>query len=104
MTHEEIESRFRGTGDFIVRELRCCGFDLYAYAVDGLVSGAGLDVFPTEPINHDSPILKCENVVLTPHIGGVTYDSFKRMMSEAMFNIASFENGDMSRIENRRYI
>ena len=36
MTHEEIVSRFRGTGDFIVRELRCCGFDLYAYAVDGL--------------------------------------------------------------------
>lgn len=71
---------------------------------DGRVSGAGLDVFLTEPINHDSPILKCENVVLTPHIGGVTYDSFKRMMSEAMFNIASFENGDMSRIENRRYI
>lgn len=50
MTHEEIESRFRGTGDFIVRELRCCGFDLYAYAVDGLVSGADMSNYVIKPI------------------------------------------------------
>lgn len=50
MTHEEIESRFRGTGDFIVRELRCCGFDLYAYAVDGLVSGADMSDYVMKPI------------------------------------------------------
>ena len=50
MTHEEIESRFRGTGDFIVRELRCCGFDLYAYAVDGLVSGADMSDYVIKPI------------------------------------------------------
>lgn len=71
---------------------------------DGTVFGAGLDVFPAEPIDSASPLLKCENVVLTPHIGGVTYDSFKRMMSEAMSNIACFESGEISRIENRRYI
>ena len=50
MTHEEIESRFRGTGDFIVRELRCCGFELYAYAVDGLVSGAEMSDYVIKPI------------------------------------------------------
>ena len=50
MTHEEIESRFRGTGDFIVRELRCCGFDLYAYAVDGLVSSADMSDYVIKPI------------------------------------------------------
>ena len=50
MTHEEIQSRFRGTGDFIVRELRCCGFDLYAYAVDGLVSGADMSNYVIKPI------------------------------------------------------
>ena len=50
MTHEEIQSRFRGTGDFIVRELRCCGFGLYAYAVDGLVSGADMSDYVIKPI------------------------------------------------------
>ena len=50
MTHEEIQSRFRGTGDFIVRELRCCGFELYAYAVDGLVSGADMSDYVIKPI------------------------------------------------------
>ena len=50
MTHEEIQSRFRGTGDFIVRELRCCGFELYAYAVDGLVSGADMSNYVIKPI------------------------------------------------------
>lgn len=50
MTHEEIQSRFRGTGDFIVRELRCCGFNLYAYAVDGLVSGADMSDYVIKPI------------------------------------------------------
>lgn len=50
MTHEEIQSRFRGTGDFIMRELRCCGFDLYAYAVDGLVSGADMSDYVIKPI------------------------------------------------------
>lgn len=50
MTHEEIQGRFRGTEDFIVRELRCCGFDLYAYAVDGLVSGADMSDYVIKPI------------------------------------------------------
>ena len=33
-----------------MRELRCCGFDLYAYAVDGLVSGADMSDYVIKPI------------------------------------------------------
>lgn len=39
MTDAEITSRFAGAGDFIRRELHIGTFTLYAYAIDGLVSG-----------------------------------------------------------------
>ena len=40
MTDEKIKAIFEGAGDFIRRELVCCGMKLYAYAIDGLVSGS----------------------------------------------------------------
>lgn len=40
MTDAKITAVFDGAGDFIRRELLCCGMNVYAYAIDGLVSGA----------------------------------------------------------------
>ena len=40
MTDEAIRAKFEGAGDFIRKELRCGGFTLYAYAIDGLVASA----------------------------------------------------------------
>ena len=42
MTDGKISAVFDGAGDFIRRELHCNGYTLYAYAIDGLVSGTDI--------------------------------------------------------------
>lgn len=42
---------------------------LVAALADGHLAGAGLDVFVEEPVPFDHPLLKLENVCLSPHVG-----------------------------------
>ena len=37
----------------------------------GVMAGAGLDVFDTEPLPPDHPLRRCDNTVITPHLGYV---------------------------------
>lgn len=70
----------------------------------GKVSFAGLDVHQEEPFGKTNPLIQSERVIATPHIGGVTYDAFSRMMAAAMRNIALFEKGEINNIEEFRVI
>lgn len=57
----------------------------------GKLSGAGIDVFETEPpIAADHPLLNCENVLLAPHIGFATEEAFETRLQMTFQNIAQW--------------
>ncbi|WP_251342879.1 hydroxyacid dehydrogenase [Haloplanus halophilus] len=59
----------------------------------GVVAGAGIDVFATEPPADDHPLLDREDVVLTPHLGGLTRGAMERMSRRAAANVRTVRDG-----------
>jgi phosphoglycerate dehydrogenase-like enzyme len=57
------------------------------------IAGAGIDVYDSEPIARDHPFLKLDNVVLTPHLGYVTAENYRRNYSHAVEDIRAFLDG-----------
>ncbi len=64
----------------------------------GKIAFAGLDVHAEEPVAIGDQLIACDRVIATPHIGGVTYDSFRQMMLAAMRNIEKFDKGELEEI------
>jgi len=60
------------------------------------IGGAGLDVFKEEPVKIDNPLLKMNNVLLSPHMGGITTVGLKRMAMDVANNVLSILAGDKS--------
>jgi D-3-phosphoglycerate dehydrogenase len=60
----------------------------------GTIAGAGLDVFAKEPPDRDSPPLRMDNFVVTPHCAAGTVDTMKRIVGHAFDNILRVERGD----------
>lgn len=52
-----------------------------------IILGAGLDVFETEPIKKNHPLVKLENVILSPHIGSSTKETRIKMAEITIKNL-----------------
>ena len=62
------------------------------------IAGAGLDTFSVEPLPVDHPLRKLDNVVLTPHLGYVTEDNYRRYYGDMVEDILAWLNGAPVRV------
>ncbi len=60
----------------------------------GSLAGAGLDVFATEPLPDDSPLWSMENVIVTPHMAGYTWDYADELCKVFAVNLAAYVAGE----------
>ncbi len=61
------------------------------------IAGAGIDTYSHEPLPIDSPLRKLDNVVITPHLGYVTAENYKRIYAEMIEGIGAFLKGEPAR-------
>lgn len=66
---------------------------LHAALTGGKLRGAGLDVLDREPPDAANKLFKLENVILSPHMAGVTQEASDRMAVTAIENILSVFDG-----------
>ena len=59
----------------------------------GRLAAAGLDVFEDEPPAPDNPLLSMEQVVLSPHVAGLTAECAERMAVSSVQNVIDFFAG-----------
>jgi len=65
-------------------------YDLDKALNEGLIFGAGLDVFSNEPVENNNPLLKNKNIILSPHSATFTDECTSRMSIETTKNIIDF--------------
>ncbi len=66
---------------------------LVAALTSGHLAGAALDVFETEPLSPDDPLLACEQVVLTPHSADQTPEGMDLLNEGCVDNVIAFLEG-----------
>jgi phosphoglycerate dehydrogenase-like enzyme len=57
------------------------------------IAGAGLDVFNVEPLPLDSPFRKLDNVVITPHLGYVSEQNYRKQFPDVVEDIRTWLDG-----------
>jgi len=61
---------------------------------NGQIAGAGADAFVQEPVPSDHPLLRMENFIATPHVGGATREAMTRMSTDMAEEILRVLQGE----------
>jgi phosphoglycerate dehydrogenase-like enzyme len=94
-----------GTGEFKAMKRGALFFNLGRGAVvdeealiaalrSGQLAGAGLDVFEQEPLPRSSPLWKMHNVIVSPHVGGVSAHTRERAAQFFAVNLSRYLEGE----------
>jgi phosphoglycerate dehydrogenase-like enzyme len=65
------------------------------------IAGAGLDVFTSEPLAENSPLWSMDNVIVTPHIGGMSDVYAEQVLPVLAANVRAFMAGRPEAMQNR---
>ncbi|MFZ0065879.1 MAG: D-2-hydroxyacid dehydrogenase family protein [Pseudolabrys sp.] len=71
---------------------------LIAALQNNAIAGAGLDVFDVEPLPPEHPFRKMENVVITPHLGYVSEQNYRKYFPDALEDIRAWLDGNPVRV------
>jgi len=62
------------------------------------IAGAAIDTYNDEPLALDHPFRKLDNIVITPHLGYVTAENYKRFYGQMVENIRAWLDGEPIRV------
>lgn len=94
----ERELRMMKRSSFLINVARGLLVDevaLYRALKDGTIAGAGLDVLARQPPDPDDPLLRLENVVLTPHCAGLTIETSRKLSMVCVEAITKLFEGEL---------
>jgi len=98
ITHKMIGKKQLGMmkkGSYLLNAARgkCVILEDVADAIkSGKLAGAYFDVYPSEPLTKDNPLLGLPNVILTPHIGGSTEEAQENIGLDCTRKLIEFIN------------
>ena len=62
---------------------------------NGHIGGAGLDVFVDEPVAGDHPLFTCDNIIVSPHVGGMSEEAAQRSSYRSARNVLDLFDGKL---------
>lgn len=106
--HPELTEETRGMiGEAELRQMRKGAFlintargpivqqgALIRALTEGWIAGAALDVFESEPLPADSPLCRLDNLILTPHVAGLTVEARRALALSAATQILQALRGE----------